>query len=264
VTRAGTPDKVTRDWVDVQVAEQGSASTMPAYLARPAAPGTYPNVIVGFEMFGVTEYIRAVTDRVAGLGYTAVAPDFYHRLGNRIDLPATSAGRDRGLGLLQELHREGALRDMGALLGYLSTLERGCTRTAMIGLSVGGHLAYYAATQLPLAALAVFYPGWLTDTGIALSRPEPTLTLTPAIARLGTRVLFLLGEADHLFTAAQRTQIAEQLRDAGVDHELVVYPDAPHGFFCHERDTFRPAAAKDAFGRVAALLATELAPGRGG
>jgi carboxymethylenebutenolidase len=70
--------------------------------------------------------------------------------------------------------------------------------------------------------------------------------------------LFLVGERDHLVTAEQRDQIAARLREDGIDHELVVYPDAPHGFFCDERDTYRPAAAEDAFARVTALLADEL------
>ncbi len=132
----------------------------------------------------------------------------------------------------------------------------------MVGLSAGGHIAHYVATQLPLAALVVFYPGWLTDTGIALSRPEPTLDLTAGMAQLGTRMLFPVGEGDHLFTSEGRDKIAERLRHDGVNHEMVVYPGAPHGFFCDERDTYRPAAADDAFVRLTALLAAEL-PGRG-
>lgn len=168
--------EITSSWVDVPVADDdGGSSTMPAFLARPAQPGIYPNVIVGFEMFGVTGYIRSVAERIAALGYNAVAPDFYHRLGERIDLPPTVEGRERGLQLLQNTDRDGVRADVRALLGYLASRDGGTERTAMVGLSVGGHIAYYAATQLPLAAVAVFYPGWLTDTGIALSRPEPTL-----------------------------------------------------------------------------------------
>lgn len=134
-------------------------------------------------------------------------------------------------------------------------------RAAMLGMSAGGHIAYYAATQIPLAALAVFYPGWLTGDDIALSRPEPTLAVTPQLAALGTAVLVLLGEDDHLFTAEQREQIAAQLIQAGVRHELVIYLGTPHGFCCHERDTYRPDAAADAWDRVMRLLAAELSPG---
>lgn len=245
--RSSVAAVILQSWSEVPV--PGETTPMSAYVARPATPGTYPNVLVGAEIFGLTDYLRAVTDRIARLGYTAIAPDFYHRSGHRIALPATAAGRERGLELLGRLDRDGVRRDVAALLDDLPG------RTAMVGFSSGGHLAYYAATQFPLAAVAVFYPGWLTDTTIALSRPEPTLALTSSIAN---RVLFLVGERDHLVTAEQRDQIATRLREDGVDHELVVYPDAPHGFFCDERDTYRPEAAADAFARVTALLADEL------
>lgn len=237
---------------------------MPAYLAEPTTPGSQPNVIVGFEMFGVSSYIRSVTDRIAGLGYRAMAPDFYHRLGTHIDLPPTPEGRDRGLELLQRLDRPGVRHDMVGLLAYFDEFGDGPQRTAMVGLSAGGHIAYYAATQVPLAALAVFYPGWLTDPGIALSRPEPTLNLSARIAEFSTPVLFLVGDGDHLFTGEQRAEIVERLRNDGVNHEMVVYPDTPHGFFCHERDSFRKPAADDAFERLTRLLADKLSPPPGG
>ena len=83
--------------------------------------------------------------------------------------------------------------------------------------------------------------------------------LTPGMADLGTTLLFLVGDDDRLVTAQARDQIAEQLRVAGVRHEMVVYPGAPHGFFCHDRDTYRKPVADDAWHRIAALLATELA-----
>lgn len=233
---------------------------MPAYLARPAAAGTYPGVIIGFEMFGVTGYVRRVADRVARLGYAAVVPDCYHRFGRRIALPADAQGRARGLELLQAMGRDGVVRDVRSTLGYLSRGPDGDPRAVLLGLSVGGHIAYYAATEVPVNGLVAFYPGWLTDTGIALSRPEPTLTLTAGIAALGTRVLVLLGGQDHLYTPEQRDLIAERLRESGVRHEMVVYPHAPHGFCCDERDSYRPAEAADAWARVTALLADELGP----
>ena len=47
---------------------------------------------------------------------------------------------------------------------------------------------------------------------------------------------------------------AGALRHAGVRHQLVVYPDAPHGFFCDERGTYRPGPAEDAWRRTLDLL----------
>ncbi len=64
-------------------------------------------------------------------------------------------------------------------------------RVSMVGLSLGGHIAYVAATEFDLAEVAVFYGGWLPSTDIPISRPEPTLSLPP---NLTGPVLFLVGE----------------------------------------------------------------------
>ena len=242
---------VTGDWL---ARPQDDAAAAPAWVARPTTPGAYPVVLVGFEMFGVTPYVQRVAERVAALGYVAAVPDFYHRAGDRIALPATPEGRERGLVLLEQLRREEVLADARAVLGQLGA----ASGAAMVGLSAGGHLAYYLATQLPLAALAVLYPGWLTDGSIGVGRPQPTIGLTPGIAAAGTPVLLLVGEDDHLFAPAQLAEIEAALSGAGVVHELVVYPGTPHGFFCDERDTWRPAVAADAWARITALLAAAL------
>jgi carboxymethylenebutenolidase len=128
-----------------------------------------------------------------------------------------------------------------------------------VGFSFGGHLAYLAATEAPVRAAAVFYGGWIASDAIALGRPEPTLELTERIAGHDARVLFLCGEQDHVVPAADRAAIGNRLEKAGVRHEMVVYPDTPHGFFADTRDSYRPAAASDAWERVRELLATELA-----
>ena len=69
----------------------------------------------------------------------------------------------------------------------------------MVGLSAGGHIAYYARPGSRLRALAVFYPGWLTGGDTGLSRAEPVLASTPRLAELGTPVLVLAGADDHLY-----------------------------------------------------------------
>jgi carboxymethylenebutenolidase len=231
---------------------------MSAYLARPADASPRGIVLVGFEMFGLSRYIRSVTDRIASLGYTAVAPDFYHRSGDRIDLPETAEGREQGFQLLAALDRDEVTADARAILAHLTEPGEPAAPAAMVGLSLGGHIAYAIAPQLPLAALALFYPGWLTQADTGLSRPEPLLELTPQIAAHGTPVLFLIGEHDQLYTPAELDQISQRLVADHVDHEMVIYPDAPHGFFCHERDSYRPQAAEDAFKRLTRLLADVL------
>jgi carboxymethylenebutenolidase len=224
-------------------------------LAAPSGGSPHGGVIVGMEMFGVTAYVRDVADRIAALGYTAYAPDFYRRVAPGIELAADDAGRARGLELAGALTREQALEDLRAAVDLLRARDDATGAVAMLGMSFGGHLAYLAATQLDVATTVVFYGGWLTGTDIALSRPEPTLALTPGIA---APLLFLVGDADHAVPAADHERIAAALSAAGVEHELVVYPDTPHGFFCDVRDTYRPAQAADAWARARRALASAL------
>ena len=162
-------------------------------------------MIVAHELFGVTPQVRGVADELAGAGYLAIAPEYYHRAapaGRWLERDA--AGREEGFGYLRQLERQQAVDDTAACMGWASA-EHGCVRTGMIGFSAGGHLAYLAACLLPIDRTAVLYGGWLPGTDIPLSQPTPTLDLTPGISG---RLLYLVGEDDFLIGADQRRQIA--------------------------------------------------------
>lgn len=254
-------NEIVTEWLQIPV--PGADAPMPGYLARPAGAGPWPAVLLGFEMFGITGYLRAVAAQVAAAGYVALVPDFYHWQNpgrDHTELPADADGRARGLELINGLRRDQVEADVRAAIGRLSARPDCTGQVAMVGLSAGGHIAYYAATRVPLAALAVFYPGWLTGigvtgTGVGLSRDEPVLAGTPRLAGLGTPVLVMAGADDHLYAPGDLDAIGAALAAAGVRHELVVYPDTPHGFACFERDTHREKEAADAWRRAFGLLA---------
>src|SRR6266536_2236746 len=120
--------EITAEEVKVPVGE----SVMTAFRATPAGQADYPAVVVAFEMFGLTPYVREIAERIASLGYTAIAPDFYHRggPGNVLD----EKERERGFTLISELTRDGVLADVRAAL----ELAGNPAKAGMLGLSVGG------------------------------------------------------------------------------------------------------------------------------
>jgi carboxymethylenebutenolidase len=186
------------------------------------------------------------------------APDFYHRTAPGVALGSDEAGRQEGFRLLKQMQRSDVLADVKATMNVLRNRSETTPKVGIVGFSVGGHIAYLAATRLDIAIAISFYGGWITTGDIPMSQPEPTVALTPGIAERGGRILYLVGERDHLVTRPQTDELELALRTAGVRHELVVYPGIRHGFFCNERDNFDEAARDDAWRRVTSLLAEEL------
>jgi carboxymethylenebutenolidase len=207
--------------------------------------------VVAHELFGVSPEIRRVADDLADAGHLALAPEFYHRLAPPGRwLERDDAGRSEGFDYLHRLEREHAVADAQAALGWL-TAQPGIEQAAIVGFSAGGHLAYLAACRLPIARAAVLYGGWLPSTAIPMSRPTPTLSLTPGITG---RLVYLVGDRDTLIGPDEREQIRAALTDAGVDHELVVYPDTEHAFFWPGTPAFAAAAHDDAWHRILRLI----------
>jgi len=224
---------------------------MDAYVARPDTPGSYPGVILAHQLFGLTADVRAAADRIARLGYAVVAPNFFHRSERPVVLASTPEGRTRGFALMGTLTRPGVLADVRAAREYLGTGER----TAMVGLSMGGHLAYYAATQLDLAVTIALYAGWLTGTDMPVSTPEPTIELTAGIKG---RLVYIVGEDDHVVTPEQRAAIDARLTAEGIRHDLIIIPGAAHAFLAEGTPAYQAVPAAQAWQVIADTLAAEL------
>lgn len=241
-----TTDSITTENLTTDVPD---GTALPLHVRRPAPPQTQKPtaVIVAHELFGVNPDIDGVLDGLAAAGHLAVAPEFYHRAtaAGRW-LPRDDQGRDEGFDLLHGLTREHALVDVEATMDWL-TSQPGVRQVAMVGFSAGGHLAYLAACRLPVALTVVLYGGWLPTTDIPLSRPTATLSLTAGIAG---RLVYLVGEADPLIPAHDRTAIERALREAHVRYELVAYPGVKHAFFWPGTPAFDEAARDDAWRRI--------------
>lgn len=228
-----------------------------------AVPDSRPRgaIVAGAEMFGVNVHTREVCHRLADAGYAVVSPDFYWRAARRIELGYDEAGRAAGRRLLEGLTREGVLADVAAALDH-ARQRAGRGGSAVVGLSMVGHIALLAATRIPLDVAVTFYGGWTLKGGIPLAEPQPPLAAAAAIAAHGTFVLGFVGGRDFLISPEEWQAIDERLAASGVAHELITYPDAAHGFANATRpDTFDPQASADAWRRVLATLDQRLTYG---
>lgn len=213
---------------------------MPAYFARPAGNTKAPVIIVAMEIFGLHEYIRDVTRRLAKLGAFAVAPDYYFRKG--VDLTKVSEIKDL-LPVVNAKPDAELLSDLDATVAWAQSQGGDAARLGIIGFCRGGRTVWeYAAHSGALKAGVAFY-GTLIDPANPLW-PKSPMQLAP---EMKAPVLGLYGGADSGIPVAQVDQMKAALEQNKKAAEFRIYPEAPHGFHADYRGSYRKDAAEDAW-----------------
>lgn len=222
--------------------------SIPGYAARPARLNGYPILLVVEEIFGVNEYIRDVCRRLAKLGYFAIAPDLFHRHG---DPSGIGDARRIISGIVSKTPDREAMEDLDSALEWAIAEKGSKTRIAITGFSWGGRITWlYAARQPKVKAAAAWY-------GVLSRPPRPARPLQPVqpaaiAASLKTPVLGLYGGRDRGIPLDTVEEMIAELAKGTSKSEIVVYPDAPHGFHADYRASYRPAEAADAWNRMLA------------
>ena len=210
--------------------------TTGGYLATPAS-GKGPGVLVIQEWWGLVPHIKAVCDRFAAAGFSALAPDMYH---------GQTASEPDGAGkLFMALNIGQAEKDLrGAatcLAGHSTTATLGA-----VGFCMGGQLALFAGCTNPsIGAVVDFY-------GI-----HPNVT--PDYSKLSGPVLGLFAEKDGFVNPDVARGVEAAIKQAGKQVAIHIYPGVDHAFFNDERpDAYNKAAADDAWKRTVGHFTTHL------
>lgn len=238
--------------VDIPLSGGG---TMGGYLARPEGDATPPCVIVYMEIFGVNEHIRDVTERIASEGYVAVAPDYFHRTGPGIELGYDDDGMAEGMKHLGQLDADQMISDANDTIAFLKSQPNanGDSIGAM-GFCIGGHMTFLTACETEVKASASYYGG-----GIAAPRgPGGKESTVSRASKAQGKIICYFGGQDAMIPEDQVEAVRKALEAAGGGHEVVVYPDADHGFNCDKRDSYNAEAAGDAWARTLKLFADTL------
>jgi carboxymethylenebutenolidase len=193
----------------------------------------------------VNAHARGIARRLACAGYVAAAPDLYYRQGER-DIPYANPDRaaDRVMRTIalgeapeERVKDERVFADICAAVGALEAHPRvDPEHVGALGFCMGARLAFLAACRLreSLRAVVGFYP----------------LRVLPILAEardLRAPVLLFFGGRDRDVPLTHVDRIQAELGYLGKSHEVKVYPGAEHGFFCDERSTYHPDAARDAW-----------------
>ncbi len=201
------------EYADIALAGGGTLRTWVSY---PERKDKAPVVIVIHEIFGLSDWIRAVADQLAADGYIAIAPDLLSGKGPNGGGTDAFASRDdvvagvRGLAEGDVVGRLNAVRDYGLKLPAANG------KTATVGYCWGGSASFtYATRQAGLNAAVVFY-------GTSPSDPA-------TLSSIKAPVLGLYGENDARVNATIDGAKAAMAKLNKL-FEPHVYPGAGHGF----------------------------------
>jgi carboxymethylenebutenolidase len=218
---------------DVEYA--GRATPVFGYLARPAALGKFPTIIVIHANQGLNDYTRDVARRFAKQGYVSLAVDFLSRHGG------TKKVNPKGEAL-------GNIRDLAPWYGVAEDADSGfiflrtfpdvrADRSGLIGFCWGGEMTFSSTTQVRgLKAAVVFYG----------RSPQPL----DLVKNIQAPVLAHYGEKDP--TVNQDIPSTEEaMKKYKKSYTYKIYPAAQHGFHNDTNpERYHADAAKEAWART--------------
>jgi carboxymethylenebutenolidase len=237
-------DPVDIHALEVRLTSEDGAEPL-AYFAEPEGYSDGQVVILP-DVRGLHGFYRELCERFAESGVRALALDYFSRT-------AESDTRDDSFDYAPHV---GAMTpetfemDLRAAAAYLRQGEQSAMPTFTVGFCMGGSLSFYAATLgLQFTGVVGFYAGLTRTRG----------AVTPAVdfgERIASPLLGLFGGADEGIPVEDIDRFDEALDRAGVLHELVIYPGAPHSFFDRKAGEFAEASA-DAWRKVQTFIAEQ-------
>lgn len=206
-------------------------------------PSTGPDagIIVVQEAFGVNDHIASITVNLAAQGYVAVAPHLYHRVA---DTPAAEFAAARPL--MATLNGDDLRFDLEQARQSLLAAGIAADAIGIVGFCMGGTVALWAASALPVAAAVTFY-----GSGVRKPRWPGVVSGLEAAAQLRAPWLGLYGDRDRSIPVADVEELRAVAERAPVPTAIVRYAHAGHAFATDPASPKHvPEAARDAWART--------------
>jgi carboxymethylenebutenolidase len=207
---------------------EAARSNLVGYLAMPQdAAEPLPGIIVIHESWGLNDDVRAVTRRLAGEGYVALAVDLY---GGK-----TAATPEVAEALVTDVYADAdaARRNLQQAYDYLEKYAF-APRIASIGWDLGGEWSLQTA---------LLYPGALDAAVMYYGRG---VFMDPArLSSLNVPVLGFYGADDKSIPVRQVQEFRAKLLELGKKAEILIVSHADHAFANPTSATYNARAANE-------------------
>jgi len=221
---------------------------IPAYRAMPDVKNKkFPIVLVVHEIFGVHEWIQDVVRRFAKLGYMAIAPSLYTRQGDVTQMKDIQEIIGKVVSKTPDAQ---VMTDLDSTVAYAKKNNGNTKKLSVTGFRWGGRITWlYAAHNKNVDAGAAWYGGLVASASRPKNPLQPTMPLDVA-KDLRVPVLGLYGGLDTGIPLDSVQQMQEELKKGKSKSEIIVYPNAKHGFHADYRDSYNKESSDEAWKKL--------------
>ena len=231
---------------------------MRTHIVRPAAEGKYPGIILFSEIFQVTAPIHRTAVQLAGHGYVVAVPEVYHEyepLGSV--LAYDQAGSDRGNALKTTKPVKQYDDDARVVLDHLASRPDCSGKLGVMGICMGGHLAFRAAMKHQVRGAVCFYATDIHKGGLGEGMHDDSMARAGEIKG---ELLMVWGRQDPHIPTEGRMKVLNRLNEVETRlnwHEV----NGAHAFLRDEGVRYDPDLARSMFGLALDLFHRTLAVG---
>lgn len=251
--------KITTDTVGLTAGEVKipvADGTMPAYRAMPEKGKNFPVVLVIHEIFGVHEWIQDVCRRFAKLGYMAIAPALYARQGEIKDLKDS---REINRQIYSKIPDTQSMTDLDSTVAWAKSNRGNSKKLSITGFCWGGRITWlYAAHNPKVKAGAAWYGRVVPTPNSPVNTLQPT-TPIDHVKELNVPVLGLYGGLDKGIPLDGVQRMQDELKKYKSGSEIIVFPNADHGFHADYRPTYNKESSDEAWAKLQAWFKTHKA-----
>jgi carboxymethylenebutenolidase len=226
------------------VLDSADGTSFAAFFAKPQKPAGV-GVVVLPDVRGLYRFYEELALRFAERGIAAVTIDYFGRT-------AGVSKREEDFEYMEHVMQttpQGIQSDIAAAVQFLRSHEGGASHAVFtVGFCFGGRNSWLASAGGHGLSGAVGFYGM---PGERNGQEGPT----QRVAQMEAPILALQAGADQHITAESNAAFEQALEQAAVEHELIVYPGAPHSFFDRKHEEFA-ADSDDAWRRVLRFIET--------
>lgn len=218
--------------------------TMQAQVFRPQQEGAFPSIIFYSEIFQITPPISRSANILAGLGFVVIVPEVFHELNPMgTVLLYDDAGKDKGNKDKWEKPLESHDADTSAMIDYVQAQPFCNGHVGVMGVCIGGHLAFRAALNLNIKAAFCLYATDIHSNALPSDRGNDSFSRAKDIQG---EVILVFGKQDPHVSLDGRQKLLQHFQSVDLNYQWFEV-NAQHAFMRDEGERYDPALALEMY-----------------